>query len=60
MPVRLVIDVDDDLAEALDQLIADMELDLSRELAAEAGLRDWLIWAGYLGRGRLQVDDWPG
>lgn len=48
MPTRLTFDIDDDMAEALDQMVADMELSFPRELAAAAALRDWLIGAGYL------------
>ncbi len=42
MPTRLTFDIDDDMAAALDRMVADMELGFPRELAAAAALRDWL------------------
>ena len=59
MPVRLTIDIDDEMAEALDKMIADMSFDFPRELAAAAALRDWLIAAGYLQHDDLDEDTPP-
>jgi hypothetical protein len=59
MPVRLTIDVDDEMAAALDKMVADMNLDFPRELAAAAVLRDWLIAAGYLKNDNLEEDTPP-
>lgn len=56
MPVRLTIDIDDAMAEALDKMVADMNLEFPRELAAAAVLRDWLIAAGYLQNNDLEED----
>lgn len=56
MPVRLTIEIDDEMAEALDKMVAEMDLDLPRELAAAAALRDWLIAAGYLPDDDLEED----
>lgn len=56
MPTRLIIDIDDELAAALDKMIADMQLEFPRELAAAAALRDWLIGAGYLPEDLIEED----
>jgi hypothetical protein len=56
MPGRLSFDIDDEMAEALDRMIADTNLDFPRELAAAATLRDWLIGAGCLQEDDLEED----
>lgn len=48
MPVRLTIEIDDEMTDALDEMIRDMQVEFPRELAVAAALRDWLIHAGYL------------
>jgi predicted transcriptional regulator len=45
--VRMSIDLDDETVDALDRMVADMDLDFPREVAAAAALRDWLFAAGY-------------
>lgn len=54
--MRLAIDIDDEMADALDRMIEDMDLKFPRELAAAAALRDWLITAGYLDHDDLEED----
>ncbi|MGO4841649.1 hypothetical protein AB4144_56250, partial [Rhizobiaceae sp. 2RAB30] len=48
MVPRIVIDLDDGLAAALDRLIADTDARCPREIAAVLVLQDWLIEAQYL------------
>ncbi|MGI6854383.1 hypothetical protein [Mesorhizobium sp. 1B3] len=59
MPVRLTIEIDDEVADAMDKMVADMNLDFPRELAAAAALRDWLIAVGYLQNDDLEEDTPP-
>lgn len=56
MPRNLTIQIDDEMAEALDRMVADMELDFPLELAAAAALRDWQIGAGYLPDDDIEED----
>jgi predicted transcriptional regulator len=46
MPVQISINLDDEMAEALDRMVADMRAG-TREQAAAAAVHDWLIIAGY-------------
>lgn len=48
MPMLLSIELDDEVADALDQMIEELNPGCSRDLAAAAVLYDWLINAGYL------------
>ncbi|HWK66565.1 MAG TPA: hypothetical protein VNS34_16675 [Rhizobiaceae bacterium] len=48
MTMVLSIELDDDIAYALDQMIEEIDPGCSREIAAAAVLYDWLITSGYL------------
>ncbi|MGO4840758.1 hypothetical protein AB4144_51760 [Rhizobiaceae sp. 2RAB30] len=48
MSTELTIKLDEEMSDALDRMIVDMQLEFRREVAATAMLRDWLIAAGYL------------
>lgn len=48
MAPRIVIDLDDGIAAALDRLIVDTDARCPREVAAVMVLQDWLVEAGYL------------
>lgn len=54
MPMRLTIDIDDEMAAALDRMIAATKAGFPRELAAAVALRDWLIAAGYLPSDKIE------
>lgn len=56
MPVRLAIEIDDEMADALDRMIKDMQVEFPLELAAAAALRDWLVAAGYLPDEEIEED----
>lgn len=56
MAVRLTIDLDDEMTDALDRMIADMQVEFPRELVISAALRDWLISAGYLPEADIEED----
>ncbi|MGO4836514.1 hypothetical protein AB4144_30145 [Rhizobiaceae sp. 2RAB30] len=48
MTERFMIEIDDELADALDRMIAELDPGFSRERVAVALMRDWLIAADYL------------
>lgn len=48
MSMVLSIELDDEVADALDQMIEEIDPGCSREIAAAAVLYDWLISSGYL------------
>lgn len=49
------------MTAALDRMIAEMEVDdVSREMAAAAALRDWLIDAGYLSEDEIEEPQTEG
>lgn len=56
MPARISIDIDDEMAAALDRMIADMKVEYPRELVISAALRDWLIGASYLPDDLIEED----
>lgn len=56
MPKPLTIQIDDDLAAALEKVRAEMDPAFSREIVAAELMRDWLIGAGYLPSDDIEED----
>ncbi|BCH32654.1 hypothetical protein MesoLjLc_45840 [Mesorhizobium sp. L-8-10] len=56
MSVRLTLDIDDDIAAALNRLRVEMDPAFSLEIVAAELMRDWLIGAGYLPSDEIEED----
>jgi hypothetical protein len=59
MPIRISIDLDERSARRARPVVAEMQLEFPREVAAAAALRDWLVGAGYLPDDLIEEDTRP-